>query len=181
MVTERVEGEKRSARHNSAMCSSAAHAREAGGGMAARCTGCWYARTVERELPPVAERHGGSSRTAAAAGCQRAGGYGADLGTLAAAAAALVMARGGWTAREAKSLRRECGWSKIPSSRVRALCSSRTLVSEPASGGCYQLTHCAPPWLHAPLAARPSACGLRLLLPRGDPEVRCRVRASAVL
>ena len=101
MVTERVEGEKRSARHNSAMCSSAAHAREAGGGMAARCTGCWCARTVERELPPVAERHGRSSRTAAAATCQRAGGYGADLGTLAAAAAALVMARGGsagWTA-----------------------------------------------------------------------------------
>ena len=30
---------------------------------------------------------------AAAASCQRAGGYGADLGTLAAAAAALVMAR----------------------------------------------------------------------------------------
>ena len=61
--------------------------------MAARCTGCWCARTVERELPPVAERHGGSSRTAAAAGCQRAGGYGAGLGTLAAAAAALAMAR----------------------------------------------------------------------------------------
>ena len=61
--------------------------------MAARCTGCWCARTVERELPPVAERHGGSSRTAAAAGCQRAGGYGADLGTLAAAAAALATAR----------------------------------------------------------------------------------------
>ena len=69
--------------------------------MAGRCTACWCARTVERELPPVAERHGGSSRTAAAAGCQRAGGYGAGLGTLAAAAAALVMARGGsagWTA-----------------------------------------------------------------------------------
>ena len=94
MVTERVEGEKRSARHNSAMCSSAAHAREAGGGMAARCTGCWCTRTVERELPaPVAERHGGSSITAAAAVCQRAGGYGAGLGTLAAAAAVLVMAR----------------------------------------------------------------------------------------
>ena len=62
--------------------------------MAARCTGCWCARTVERELPPVAEeRHGGSSRTAAVATCQRAGGYGAGLGTLAAAAAALVMAR----------------------------------------------------------------------------------------
>ena len=69
--------------------------------MAARCTGCWCTRTLERELPPVAERHGGSSRTAAAAGCQRAGGYGAGLGTLAAAAAVLVMARGGsagWTA-----------------------------------------------------------------------------------
>ena len=69
--------------------------------MAARCTGCWCTRTLERELPPVAERHGGSSRTAAAAVCQRAGGYGAGLGTLAAAAAALVMARGGsagWTA-----------------------------------------------------------------------------------
>ena len=94
MVTERVEGEKRSARHNSAMCSSAAHAREAGGGMAARCTGCWCTRTLERELPPVAERHGGSSRTAAAAVCQRAGGYGAGLGTLAPAAVALVMGAG---------------------------------------------------------------------------------------
>ena len=61
--------------------------------MAARCTGCWCTRTLERELPPVAERHGGSSRTAAAAVCQRAGGYGAGLGTLAAAAATLVMAR----------------------------------------------------------------------------------------
>jgi hypothetical protein len=88
--------------------------------MAGRCTGCWCARTVERELPPVAERHGRSSRTAAVATFQRAGGYGADLGTLAAAAAVLVMARGGWTAREAKSLRRECGWSKIPSPRVRS-------------------------------------------------------------
>ena len=94
MVTERVEGEKRSARYNSAMCSSAAHAREAGGGMAARCTGCWCTRTLERELPPVAERHGGSSRTAAAAVCQRAGGYGAGLGTLAPAAVALVMGAG---------------------------------------------------------------------------------------
>ena len=85
--------------------------------MAARCTGCWCTRTLERELPPVAERHGGSSITAAAAVCQRAGGYGAGLGTLAAAAAALVMARGGWTAREAKSLRGE-GWrSKIASRR----------------------------------------------------------------
>ena len=122
MVTERVEGEKRSARHNSAMCSSAAHAREAGGDMAGRCTGCWCARTVERELPPVAERHGRSSRTAAAATCQRAGGYGAGLGTLAAAAAVLVMARGGWTAREAKSLRGE-GWrSKIASRPGRAGC-----------------------------------------------------------
>ena len=120
MVIERVEGEKRSARHNRAMCSSAAHAHEAGGDMAGRCTGWWCARTVERELPPVAERHSGSGRTAAAAGCQRAGGYGAGLGTLAAAAAVLVMTRGGWTAREAKSLRRECGWSKIPSPRVRS-------------------------------------------------------------
>ena len=62
--------------------------------MAGRCTGCWCARTVERELPPVAERHGGSSRTAAAAGCQRAGGYGGGLGTLAAAAASLVIGPG---------------------------------------------------------------------------------------
>ena len=78
--------------------------------MAARCTGCWCTRTLERELPPVAERHGGSSRTAAAATCQRAGGYGAGLGTLAAAAAALVMARGGWTAPR----------SKVASPRVRS-------------------------------------------------------------
>ena len=93
--------------------------------MAGRCTGCWCARTVERELPPVAERHGRSSRTAAVVTCQRAGGYGAGLGTLAAAAAVLVMARGGWTAREAKSLRRECGWSKIPSPRVRSALGRR--------------------------------------------------------
>ena len=93
-------------------------------------------------LPPVAERHGRSSRTAAAATCQRAGGYGADLGTLAAAAAALVMARGGWTAPR----------SKVASPRVRLEQSSfaasaersaeevtyefATLL-EPASGGCY--------------------------------------------
>ena len=88
--------------------------------MAGRCTGCWCARTVERELPPVAERHGGSSRTAAAAGCQRAGGYGAGLGTLAAAAAALVMARGGWTAPR----------SKVASPRVRLEQSSFAASAE---------------------------------------------------
>ena len=91
--------------------------------MAGRCTGCWCARTVERELPPVAERHGGSSRTAAAAGCQRAGGYGAGLGTLAAAAATLVMARGGWTAPRSKVASprvRLDAWSKVASPRVRS-------------------------------------------------------------
>ena len=87
--------------------------------MAGRCTGCWCARTVERELPPVAERHGRSSRTAAVVTCQRAGGYGAGLGTLAAAAATLVMARDGASVPRSTVFERHQGLRLAPAEARR--------------------------------------------------------------